>query len=136
MTTKVICADRLIDGTGNAPLPNPVVVVSGTRSAGVSRATAPRARCRPMPRISITRQHPAARASSTPTCTWTFPGNGTLLEDVGREPDGVLALRPPSPRAALAAGITTVRDNGARRTRRSTSGALSPSGMARGHGSC
>ena len=113
--TKIIRADRLIDGTGGAPIPDPVVVVDGVTITGVYSGQAPEGAA------------PAdAEVLDYPGCTLlpglidahvhlTLPGNDTPFEETVREPDGVLvASAAGAARVALEAGITTVRDTGGR----------------------
>ncbi|MDX6421392.1 MAG: hypothetical protein QOG28_6012 [Trebonia sp.] len=115
MTTKIIRADSLIDGTGSAPLPNPVVVVDGDTITGVYQGAAPEGAvpagaeeldytgCTLLPGLIDAHVH------------LDMPGNDTMLEDIVREPDGVLvASAANAARTALEAGITTVRDTGGR----------------------
>jgi imidazolonepropionase-like amidohydrolase len=115
MTTKVIRADSLIDGTGSAPVPNPVVVVDGDTITGVYEGAAPEGAvpadaevldytgCTLLPGLIDAHVH------------LDMPGNDTMLEDIVREPDGVLvASAANSARTALEAGITTIRDTGGR----------------------
>jgi imidazolonepropionase-like amidohydrolase len=115
MTTKIIRADSLIDGTGSAPVPNPVVVVDGDTITGVYEGAAPEgavpadaevldyAGCTLLPGLIDAHVH------------LDMPGNDTMLEDIVREPDGVLvASAANAARTALEAGITTIRDTGGR----------------------
>jgi imidazolonepropionase-like amidohydrolase len=115
MTTKIIRADSLIDGAGSAPVPNPVVVVVGGTITGVYEGAAPEGAvpadaevldytgCTLLPGLIDAHVH------------LDMPGNDTMLEDIVREPDGVLvASAANSARTALEAGITTVRDTGGR----------------------
>jgi imidazolonepropionase-like amidohydrolase len=111
--TTVIRADRLVDGTGAAPVQDPVLVLDQGKVAGVFAGKAPEGLV------------PAdARVFDLPGCTvlpglidshvhLNFPGNGLLLEEIMAEPEGVLvATATLSAGKALAAGITTVRDTG------------------------
>lgn len=112
--TAIIRADRLIDGTGAAPLENAVLVVENGKIAGVYQNQAP---------DSVV--PPDAKTLDFPSCTimpgmidthvhLNLPGDGTLLETAVREPDEVLvATSAFTAQRALAAGITTVRDLGA-----------------------
>lgn len=115
--TTVLRADRLIDGSGNAAVDRPVVVVAGDRVTGVHAG----------------REVPPdldqdGRALELPGCTLipglidghvhlTQPGDGRESEEWMREPDGVLvASAVLACREALEAGVTTVRDCGGRVT--------------------
>jgi imidazolonepropionase-like amidohydrolase len=112
--TTIIRADRLIDGTGAAPVENAVLVVEQGKVVGVYQNQAP---------DSVT--PPDAEVLDFPGCTimpgmidthvhLNLPGDGTLLETAVREPDEVLvATSVFTAQRALAAGITTVRDLGA-----------------------
>jgi imidazolonepropionase-like amidohydrolase len=112
--TTLIRADRLIDGTGAAPLQDAVLVVDGGRIVGAFQGAPPEGLvtanaevldfpgCTIMPGMIDTHVH------------LNLPGDGTSLEDAVREPEGVLVATSVFTAAtALAAGITTVRDVGA-----------------------
>jgi imidazolonepropionase-like amidohydrolase len=114
--TTVIRADRLIDGTGAAPTDDAVLVVEDGKIAGVFPGKAPDGLvpdgtetlefrgCTILPGLIDTHVH------------LNLPGDGTMLEVVVREPDGVLVATSAFNAArALAAGITTVRDVGGAR---------------------
>jgi imidazolonepropionase-like amidohydrolase len=111
--TTVIRADRLIDGTGAAPVQDAVLVVDQGKIVGTFSGQAPEGLV------------PAdAEVLDLPGCTilpglidshvhMNFPGNGLLLEDIMTEPEGVLVATATFAAAkALAAGVTTVRDTG------------------------
>ncbi|MDT7727624.1 MAG: hypothetical protein QOI21_4200 [Actinomycetota bacterium] len=111
--TTVIRADRLIDGTGAAPVQDAVLVVDQGKIVGTFAGQAPEGLV------------PAdAEVLDLPGCTilpglidshvhMNFPGNGLLLEDIMTEPEGVLVATATFAAAkALAAGVTTVRDTG------------------------
>jgi imidazolonepropionase-like amidohydrolase len=113
--TKIIRAGKLIDGTGSAPIPDPIVMVDGDTITGVYSGQAPEGTV------------PAdAEVFDYPGCTLlpglidahvhlNLPGNDTPFEETVREPDGVLVASAASAaRVALEAGITTVRDTGGR----------------------
>jgi imidazolonepropionase-like amidohydrolase len=113
--TKIIRADKLIDGTGGAPIPDPVVVVEGSTITGVYAGQAPAGAlpadaeildyqgCTLLPGLIDAHVH------------LNLPGDDTPFEDTVREPDGVLvASAAGAARVALEAGITTVRDTGGR----------------------
>lgn len=112
--TTLIRADRLIDGTGAAPVANAVLVVEDGRIASVHSGAVPEGvveeevetidlpGCTILPGLIDTHVH------------LNLPGDGTLLEEAMREPEGVLiATSTFGVRKALTAGITTVRDVGA-----------------------
>src|SRR5262245_55406526 len=118
MTTgsvTVIQADRLIDGTGGAPLDAPVIVVRGTRIEAVLQGEPP---------AGITDE--AGQVLRFPGCTLlpglidmhvhlNQPGDGTPADRWMQEPDGVIGAHSAvAAQAALDAGITTVRDCGSR----------------------
>ena len=115
--TTIIHADRLIDGTGAAALDNAVLVIDGERVVGAFPGRPP---------DGLVPE--GAEMLDLPGCTilpglvdvhvhLNLPGDGTLLEDIVREPDGVLvATSAWCAGRALDAGITTVRDVGGART--------------------
>jgi imidazolonepropionase-like amidohydrolase len=110
----LIRADRLIDGTGAAPVANPVLVIEGDKVVSVHEGAVPEGLIRG-----------EAATIDLPGCTilpglidthvhLNLPGDGALLEEAMREPEGVLiATSTFAVGKALAAGITTVRDVGA-----------------------
>jgi imidazolonepropionase-like amidohydrolase len=113
--TKIIRADKLIDGTGGAPISDPVVVVEGDTITGVYSGKAPEGAvpadaevldykgCTLLPGLIDAHVH------------LNLPGDDTPFEETVREPDGVLvASAAGAARVALEAGITTVRDTGGR----------------------
>ncbi len=109
-------ADRLLEGTGGPPMERPALLLEGGRIAGVFEGEPP-------PGVVP----PGTETLHLPGCTLlpglidahvhlNLPGDGTLLEEVVRESDGVLvATATLNATRALAAGITTVRDVGAAR---------------------
>lgn len=106
-------ADRVIDGSGNAPLAGATVAVENGKITGIYTGEVPESAstgaarldfpgCTIMPGMIDTHVH------------LNLPGDGTSLEDAVREPEGVLvATSSFTAGRALAAGITTVRDLGA-----------------------
>jgi imidazolonepropionase-like amidohydrolase len=111
--TTLIRADRLIDGSGAAPMRDAVLVVEHDKLVGVYQGQPPAGvvagdseildfpGCTVMPGLIDTHVH------------LNLPGDGTVLEDVVREDEGVLVATSAFTAArALAAGITTVRDVG------------------------
>lgn len=116
MSTTILHADRLIDGTGAAPIADPVLVVADGRVRDVFVGAVPEGAVAP-----------GAREIRLPGCTLlpglidahvhlNLPGDGTTLEVAVRETDGVLtATATLSAVRALQAGITTVRDLGGAR---------------------
>lgn len=112
--TTLIRADRLIDGTGAAPVSDAILVVEDGKIASVHSGKVPEGvvkgeaetidmtGCTILPGLIDIHVH------------LNLPGDGTLLEEAMREPEGVLvATSALAVGKALAAGITTVRDVGA-----------------------
>ncbi|SEF09249.1 Imidazolonepropionase [Rhizobiales bacterium GAS191] len=112
--TTLIRADRLIDGTGAAPVNDAVLVVEQDKLVGIFQGEPPEGLvtadtdildypgCTIMPGMIDTHVH------------LNLPGDGTSLEEAVREAEGVLvATSAFSAAKALGAGITTVRDVGA-----------------------
>jgi imidazolonepropionase-like amidohydrolase len=113
----VIKADRLIDGAGGPPVADPSVVVSEGKIAGVFQGNPPEGAVPADAEVLEYRGATLLPGLIDCHVHLTFPGNGTLLEDFGKEPDTVLGVSAAfAAQQALAAGITTVRDNGARGT--------------------
>jgi len=117
MSAVVIHADRLLDGTGAAPVADAALAVDGGRVVAVFAGPVPEGAA------------PAnAEHIHMPGCTilpglidahvhLNLPGNGATLEVAVRESDGTLAATTAFMAGrALQAGITTVRDVGAART--------------------
>ena len=114
--TTIIHADRLIDGTGAAPVAHPVLVIADGRVRDVFAGAVPDGA---VPE--------GTQEIHLPGCTLlpglidahvhlNLPGDGTTLEVSVRETDGVLtATATLSAVRALQAGITTVRDLGGAR---------------------
>ena len=113
----LIRADRLIDGTGAAPLENAALVIEGGTIAAVVRSDTPASLVPDdAERIEI-RGGTILPGLIDTHVHLNLPGDGTLLEDAVREPDGVLvATSAWCAGRALAAGITTVRDVGGARS--------------------
>jgi imidazolonepropionase-like amidohydrolase len=115
--TTVIRAGRLIDGTGAAPIDDPVVVVDGSTIRGVFQGEAPDGA---IPADATVLDHPGATLLPgliDVHVHLNLPGDGTPFETTVQEPDGVLvASSANAARIALEAGITTVRDTGGRGT--------------------
>ena len=114
--TTVIRADRLIDGTGAAPVADPILVLDAGRVTAVFQGQVPEGAiaadaewldytgCTLLPGLIDAHVH------------LNLPGDGSTLEEAVRETDGVLVATATFAAArALAAGITTVRDVGAAR---------------------
>ena len=117
MSTTVIHADRLIDGTGAAPVADAVLIVRDGKVRDVFSGRAPEGAepegaaelhfpgCTVLPGLIDTHVH------------LNLPGNGVTLETAARESDGVLVATSTLCAArALNAGITTVRDVGGARS--------------------
>lgn len=117
MTTTVISGSTLIDGTGSAPLQDPVVVVRDGKIAGVFQGKVPEG---VVPAGATTLDYRGATLLPgliDAHVHLNFPADGTSIEELAREPDGVVvAAGASSARRALDAGITTVRDTGSRLT--------------------
>src|SRR5581483_4153056 len=113
-TSYVISADRLWDGTGTAPVLRPVVKVAGANIEAVQPSLLPPATCSGavvdfpgctiLPGLIDTHVHLVLSA---------LPTNAEIIDLVGRESDDALTVRAlANARAALHAGINTVRDYG------------------------
>lgn len=113
--TTVLRADRLIDGSGAPAIDNAVLVLDGGKVIGVFEGRAPDGLvpddaevlnyqgCTIVPGLIDAHVH------------LNLPGDGTMLEDAIREPDGVLVASSAfAANRALNAGVTTVRDTGGR----------------------
>ncbi|MGY6249542.1 amidohydrolase family protein [Bosea thiooxidans] len=109
----LIKAARLIDGTGSAPVENPTLVVSGGKIESIVTGELPSYLAG-----SDVHDHPGATILPGLIDTHVhlnLPGDGTILEDAVRESEGVLVATSAYATAkALKAGITTVRDLGAK----------------------
>jgi imidazolonepropionase-like amidohydrolase len=114
MTSLLITADRLFDGTGTATVARPVVRIADGRIESVERNLLPRATCSGeridfpgctiLPGLIDTHVHLMFSAAET---------NEAVVEQVGRESDTELLARAlANARAALDTGLTTVRDCG------------------------
>jgi imidazolonepropionase-like amidohydrolase len=111
--TTVIKADRLIDGTGAVPLADAGVVIDQGKIIATFAGEPPEGLA-----------GPDTQVFDLPGCTilpglidshvhLNFPGTGPVLEELMREPEGVLVATATLAAAkALRAGITTVRDTG------------------------
>lgn len=131
--TMLIRADRLFDGTGAPLVQDPVLVIDDGRITAVFQGQAPEGAvpdgaevldcggCTLMPGLIDAHVH------------LNLPGDGSTLEEVVRETDGVLVATAAFASArALAAGITTVRDVGA--ARRTVFDVRRAQTMGHGHG--
>lgn len=109
----LIKAARLIDGTGSAPVENPILVVSGGKIESIVTGELPSY----LAGFDV-HDHPGATILPGLIDTHVhlnLPGDGTILEDAVRESEGVLVATSAYATAkALKAGITTVRDLGAK----------------------
>ncbi len=109
----LIKAARLIDGTGAAPIENPTLVVSGPAIESIVTGELPS-------HLADADVHDFPGGTILPGLIDThvhlnLPGDGTILEDALRESEGVLiATSAYATAKALKAGITTVRDLGAK----------------------
>jgi imidazolonepropionase-like amidohydrolase len=110
MTSLLLTADRLFDGTGTACQQNPVLRITGERIEAINGAAPPDREqfafpgCTVLPGLIDTHVHLIFSAAAT---------NAAIIEQVGRESDEELLQRAlTNCRAALHAGLTTVRDCG------------------------
>jgi imidazolonepropionase-like amidohydrolase len=108
MANVVLTADRLFDGTGAAAVRNPVVFIEGEHIRAVCPELAAGAvhfpGCTIVPGLIDTHVHLVFSAADS---------NEAVVEQVGRESDEELLARArANARAALHAGVTTVRDCG------------------------
>jgi imidazolonepropionase-like amidohydrolase len=114
MTTLILTADRLFDGTGAATLIRPTLRVAGERVEAIERGLLPPSGCSGerldfpgctiLPGLIDTHVHLIFSALDT---------NEAIIEQVIRESDEQLLARGlANARAALHAGLTTVRDCG------------------------
>jgi imidazolonepropionase-like amidohydrolase len=113
MTTLLLSADRLFDGTGAAAVLRPRLRIAGTHIERISQEQVPEADtaqrfdfpgCTLLPGLIDTHVHLIFSAAET---------NEAIVEQVGRESDEELLERAlANARAALRAGLTTVRDCG------------------------
>ncbi len=114
MSSLLLTADRLFDGTGTAPLLRPVVRIADDRIDAVQRSLLPPAGCSGerfdfpgctiLPGLIDTHVHLVFCAADT---------NEAIIDQVGRESDEQLLARAlANARAALHSGLTTVRDCG------------------------
>lgn len=113
MTRLFLTADRLIDGTGSASVARPIVRITAGRVESVERDSSgpalPGERfdfpgCTILPGLIDTHVHLVMAALET---------NAAIIEQVGRESDEELRNRAlANARAALHAGLTTIRDCG------------------------
>jgi imidazolonepropionase-like amidohydrolase len=115
MTMTRITAGRLFDGTGAPALVDAAILIDGERIVDVGPAAAV-----PTPEGAASLAFPdKTLLPGLVDChTHTnMPGDGTTIEQMAAEPDEVHVLRSAENlRLALAAGITTMRENGAFRT--------------------
>ncbi len=113
----LIRADRLIDGTGAAPVQDAVLLVADGRIAGVFQGHAPEGLVPPGAPVLDYRGCTLLPGLIDAHVHLNLPGDGSTLEQAVQEADGVLvATATFAVTRALAAGITTVRDMGAARS--------------------
>jgi len=114
----VIQADRLIDGTGAAPISDAFLVIEAGLIGDVFEGALPEGRVPPGTETLDLRGCTVLPGLIDTHVHLNMPGDGSMLEVVVRETDGVLvATSTLSARRALDAGITTARDvGGARRS--------------------
>ena len=114
--TTVIYADRLIDGTGAAPVQDAVLVVDGPYIKAVFEGKAPEGAVPDDAVVLDYRGSTLMPGLIDAHVHLNLPGDGTTLEQAVLEDDGVLvATATLAAMRALSAGITTVRDVGAAR---------------------
>ena len=114
--TPLILADRLIDGTGGALVPDAIVAVADGRVAAVFQGQVPDGAVPPGAETLDCRGCTLLPGLIDAHVHLNLPGDGTILEDAMREGDGVLTATAAFAAArALQSGITTVRDMGAAR---------------------
>jgi imidazolonepropionase-like amidohydrolase len=114
MSVIVCTADRLFDGTGTAALIRPVLRIEGERVASVGQdggpPEGPGARCHDFPGCTIL---PGLIDTHVHLVFCAADSNEAVVEQVGRESgEELLARALANARAALRAGVTTVRDCG------------------------
>ena len=108
-------ADRLLDGSGDAPLENAALLIDGGSIAAVGRQGDARA-----PDGAAVDETDYGDATILPGLIdahthLVAPGDGTRGDDVAEEGDDVLLMRAAANvRTILHSGVTTVRDNGAK----------------------
>jgi imidazolonepropionase-like amidohydrolase len=117
VSSYIIRARQLIDGTGNPAVANPAVVVTDGKITGVFQGAVPEGAA---PAGAKVLEYPEATllpGLMDSHVHLNLPGDGTDLADWVREPDGVLvAVSATNARTALDAGITALRDCGGRET--------------------
>lgn len=119
MGTTIIRAGRLIDGSGEAPLADPVVVIRDSRVAAVFQGAVPEGWGDPGDLAQAQRlDYPGATLlPGLIDCHvhLNLPGDGTPFPTTVEETDNVLvAISVRNARTALRAGITALRDCGGR----------------------
>ena len=114
--TMLIRADRLFDGTGAPPMQDPVLAVDDGRITAVFQGQAPEGAVPTGTKVLDCRGCTLMPGLIDAHVHLNLPGDGSTLEEVVRETDGVLvATATFASTRALAAGITTVRDVGSAR---------------------
>ena len=111
----IVRADRLLDGSGGAPLPSAAVLIEGDTVRMVGKQSDVRA-----PDGAVVSEINYENATILPGLVdahthMMAPGDGTLGDDVAKDDDDMLLLRAAkNARYALHSGVTTARENGAK----------------------
>jgi imidazolonepropionase-like amidohydrolase len=117
MSAVIMKAKWLIDGSGNAPMANPAVLVEGAKITGVFQGDVPTGVA---PADAQVLEYPEATLlPGLMDCHvhLNLPGDGSDFMTFAKEPDGVLvATSAHNARTALQAGITALRDCGGKGT--------------------
>jgi imidazolonepropionase-like amidohydrolase len=111
----LLTAARLLDGSGDAPREDAALLIEGDRVAGLGRRGEVRA-----PDGAAVERVDYGDATILPGLVdahthLVAPGDGTLGDDVAKEPDDLLLLQAAkNARTLLHSGVTTLRENGAK----------------------
>jgi imidazolonepropionase-like amidohydrolase len=112
MATIIIRAGMLVDGLGNPPLKDGVVVIKGNKIVGVHQGAVPGGAADEADVIDL---GDAVLLPGLVCCHahLNLPGDGTLPWDYVKEGEGVLAITSSrNAKNALMSGVTTLRDSG------------------------
>ncbi len=112
MAQIVLRARTLVDGQGNAPVKDGIIVVAGDRITGIYQGKVPGDL---EAGASVIDLGDATLLPGLVCCHshLNLPGDGTLPWDYAKEGEGVLAITSArNARTALLSGVTTLRDNG------------------------
>jgi imidazolonepropionase-like amidohydrolase len=117
VTTTVVQADLLIDGSGQPPVDRPSVVVAGGRITGVFSGGAPDDVLAAAGQVLDLPGSTLLPGLIDCHVHLNFPANGAPLDQIVAEPDSVLTASAVfAAQQALYAGITTIRDTGSKGT--------------------